>query len=142
MCPKAGNACPFAEFGCQHKGEKQTIQKHIREEPTRHLSLLCDGVVELKVLLLNMQLGMEKLGRRMDELAIKTDALEKLFGAQLLWKIDNYQQRFNEAKAGSRTTIFSPPFVTGRHGYKMCVSACLYGDGKGTNQRAWRRGGC
>ena len=49
MCPKAGSACPFAEFGCVHKGERTTLQKHIREEPTRHLSLLCDGVIELKV---------------------------------------------------------------------------------------------
>lgn len=75
---------------------------------------------------------MEKLGTRIDDLSIKTDCLEKLYGAQLLWKIDNYQQKFNEAKAGSKSTIYSPPFLTGRHGYKMAMSACLYGDGKGT----------
>ena len=28
----------------------------------------------------------------MDQMAAKTDSLEKLFGAQLLWKIDNFQQ--------------------------------------------------
>ena len=85
----------------------------------------------LQALLLNMQLGMEKMGRRMDDLAGRTDALEKLFGAQLLWKITNYKQKFNEAKAGSVPTIFSPAFMTGRHGYRMIMSACLYGDGKG-----------
>jgi TNF receptor-associated factor 4 len=129
-CPKAGSSCPFAEFGCKHKGERTALQKHIREEPTKHLSLLCDGVVELKRLLLNMQLNVERVGRRIEELTMKTDNLEKLYGAQLLWKIDNYTQKYNEAKAGSKTTVFSPPFLTGRHGYKMALSACLFGDGK------------
>lgn len=75
---------------------------------------------------------MERMGRKMEELSSKTEALEKLYGAQLLWKIDNYTQKFNEAKAGAKTTVFSPPFLTGRHGYKMAMSACLYGDGKGS----------
>jgi len=129
-CPKSGSACPFAEFGCQHKGERSTLQKHIKEEPTRHLSMLCDGVVELKRMLQNMHLNAERNGSRIDELNIRADSLEKLYGAQMLWKIDNYQQKFNEAKSGTRSTMFSPPFLTGRHGYKMAMSACLYGDGK------------
>lgn len=70
-CPKAGSACPFAEFGCVYKGERVTLQKHIREEPTKHLSILCDGVVELKRMLLTMQLNMEVMARRIDELSIK-----------------------------------------------------------------------
>ncbi len=78
-----------------------------------------------------VQLNVERMSNRVDGLAARTDALEKLYGAQLLWKVDNYQQKFNEAKAGSRPTIFSPPFLTGRHGYKMALSACLFGDGKG-----------
>ena len=49
-------------------------------------------------MLQNMQLTMERMARRMDDLSIKTDSLEKLYGAQLLWKIDNYTQKFNEAK--------------------------------------------
>jgi hypothetical protein len=54
-CAKAGTACPFAEFGCKHKGERTVLQKHITAEPTRHLSLLCDGVIDLKRILLGMQ---------------------------------------------------------------------------------------
>lgn len=123
------------------------LQKHITAEPTRHLSLLCDGVIDLKRILLGMQvslmcisehyahilsqLNVERMSNRIETLATRTDALEKLYGAQLLWKIDNYQQKYNEAKAGSKPTIFSAPFMTGRHGYKMALSACLFGDGKG-----------
>ncbi len=59
------------------------------------------------------------------------DSLEKLYGAQLVWKIDSYAEKFEEAKSGKKITIYSPPFLTSRHGYKMALSACLNGDGKG-----------
>ena len=36
-----------------------------------------------------------------------------------------------EAKSGNVTTLFSPPFHTSKHGYRMCASLCLNGDGKG-----------
>lgn len=47
----------------------------------------------------------------------------------MIWRIDNVKQKQNEARSGARTTIFSNPFMTGRHGYKMLLSASLYGDG-------------
>ena len=68
----------------------------------------------------------EKAGRRVE-------GLEKLYGSQLIWKIDNYTAKLEEAKAGKKPTIFSPPFLTSRHGYKLAMSCCLYGDGKGVD---------
>ena len=59
-------------------------------------------------------------------------ALEKLHGAQLLWKIDNYAERLDLAKNGKSTTIFSPPFMSNKHGYNMTMSANLNGGGKGS----------
>uniref|UniRef100_A0A0N5A8G2 MATH domain-containing protein n=1 Tax=Syphacia muris TaxID=451379 RepID=A0A0N5A8G2_9BILA len=105
-CPNAGAACPFAQFGCLYAGEANTIRNHLSEEPIRHLSLLCDGVLDLKCI-----------------------TLEKLYGSQMIWRIDNVKQKQNEARSGARTTIFSNPFMSGRHGYKMVLSASLYGDG-------------
>ena len=61
----------------------------------------------------------------------KVRDLEMLYGSQLVWKIDRYAERMQEAKTNKKVTIFSPPFLTSRHGYKMTVSACLNGDGKG-----------
>lgn len=52
-------------------------------------------------------------------------------GSHLLWKIDNYQEKFLAAKTGAKVNIFSNPFVVGRYGYKMVLLAALYGDGKG-----------
>ena len=30
-----------------------------------------------------------------------------------------------------RSTIFSQPFMSGRHGYKLLLNVCPYGDGPG-----------
>ena len=67
----------------------------------------------------------------------KVHDLEKLYGSQLVWKIDRYAERMQEAKTGKKITIFSPPFMTSRHGYKLAVSLCLNGDGKGKALYQW-----
>ena len=67
----------------------------------------------------------------------KVHDLEKLYGSQLVWKIDRYAERMQEAKTGKKITIFSPPFMTSRHGYKLAVSLCLNGDGKGKALCQW-----
>ncbi|VDL64185.1 unnamed protein product [Nippostrongylus brasiliensis] len=38
-------------------------------------------------------------------------------------------EMFGPQLSGTRPVIYSEPFVTGRHGYKMVASACLFGDG-------------
>jgi len=66
----------------------------------------------------------------------KVSGLEKLYGCQLVWKIEQWHDKVHEAKLGRKATIFSPPFLTSRHGYKMALSLCPYGDGKGTQTYA------
>ena len=41
-----------------------------------------------------------------------------------------YAEKMEAAVKGRKTTIYSPPFYTSRHGYKMIASTCLNGDGK------------
>ena len=43
-----------------------------------------------------------------------------------MWRI-----RDANCKIGRITSIYSPPFYTGRNGYKMCIRAYLNGDGSG-----------
>lgn len=40
------------------------------------------------------------------------------------------KEKFNDCKSGKKPTIFSPPFLTSRNGYKLAMSTALYGDGK------------
>ena len=51
----------------------------------------------------------------------------------LLWKIDEFARRRKEAIDGVTMSLYSTPFYTGRHGYKMCARIYLNGDGLGKN---------
>ena len=57
--------------------------------------------------------------------------LNKLHGYQMLWKIDNYAKKMQEAEEGISIAIESPIFWLSRDGYRIQMSACLNGDGKG-----------
>ena len=152
-CPKQKVSCPFAEAGCDFKAERKQMEKHVREDPADHLSKLCDLVMKARQGMDEQGTTVKRLGDRVQTAEKRVEHLEKLYGSQLIWKVDGYTevcffffssfilfflnvcflylQKLNEAKAGTKPTIFSPPFLTSRHGYKMALSACLYGDGKG-----------
>ena len=48
-----------------------------------------------------------------------------------LWRIPEVARRKRDAFEGRITSIYSPPFYSGRNGYKMCIRAYLNGDGIG-----------
>ena len=50
-----------------------------------------------------------------------------------LWRIPEVARRKRDALDGEITSIYSPPFYSGRNGYKMCIRAYLNGDGIGFN---------
>ncbi|VDO45982.1 unnamed protein product, partial [Haemonchus placei] len=107
LCPNIDKFCPFAELGSLFAGDKETIPQHLAEEPVHHLMFLCDAITDLKAITAN-----------------------EMYGAQLIWRIDNMEQKMNEARSGTRPIIHSDPFVSGRYGYKFVASACLFGDGQ------------
>jgi hypothetical protein len=49
----------------------------------------------------------------------------------LLWKVDEFERRRKEAVDGVTLSLYSTPFYTARHGYKMCARIYLNGDGLG-----------
>uniref|UniRef100_A0A1I7WGG4 TRAF-type domain-containing protein n=1 Tax=Heterorhabditis bacteriophora TaxID=37862 RepID=A0A1I7WGG4_HETBA len=100
-CPNASNVCPFAAFGCTYT-EKYDVQKHLSEEPIRHLIYLCDELTELKGYYTMIQNDMDGIKSRHSELIQKTISCEEMYGAQLVWRIDNVAQKQNEAKASCR----------------------------------------
>ena len=46
-------------------------------------------------------------------------------------KIDDFARRRKEAVVGVTMSLYSFPFYTSRHGYKMCAMVYLNGDGMG-----------
>lgn len=59
----------------------------------------------------------------------KVSILEKLYGCQLVWKIEKWEYKMEEVKLGRKMIIFSLLFLIVRYGYKMVMLICFYGDG-------------
>ena len=53
------------------------------------------------------------------------------YNGVLLWKIDEFERRRKEAVDGITLSLYSTPFYTSRHSYKMCARIYLNGDGLG-----------
>ncbi len=59
------------------------------------------------------------------------NALASTHDGAFLWCVHDAKKRIREAKEGRVTSIYSPPFYSGRNGYKMAIRAYLDGDGAG-----------
>ena len=66
------------------------------------------------------------------ELELQLQAsLASTHNGAFLWRVPDMKRRIRDARTGRITSIYSPPFYTGRNGYKMCIRAYLNGDGSG-----------
>ncbi len=60
------------------------------------------------------------------------ERLKKMCGeSQFVWKIEGFKRKYNEAAVGVNSALYSPPFETHKYGYKMALSFCPFGDGRG-----------
>ena len=86
--------------------------------------------VEEKVLEVERTLNVLSVHHSELELQLQASLASTHNGA-FLWRIPEVRRRIRDAKIGRITSIYSPPFYTGRNGYKMCIRAYLNGDGNG-----------
>ena len=61
------------------------------------------------------------------------DSLASTHTGSFLWRIPEVARRKQDAFDGRITSIYSPPFYSGKNGYEMCIHAYLNGDGIGFN---------
>ena len=53
------------------------------------------------------------------------------YNGTLLWKIEAYQKKRQDAINGVKTALYSPPFYCTQYGYKMCAKLYMNGNGFG-----------
>ena len=89
-------------------------------------------VKQLEEKVLEIERTLNVISVHHSELELQLQAsLASTHNGAFLWRIPEVRRRIRDAKIGRITSIYSPPFYTGRNGYKMCIRAYLNGDGTG-----------
>ncbi|EDO32849.1 predicted protein [Nematostella vectensis] len=130
-CPRAKLMCEFESLGCQHRCSREKMAKHMKSEIIGHVKMIFGVVLEQKEKLDNHAQKFEEHETIMKQVDSRVGDLEKIAHSQIIWRIEDYTRKLKEAKAGNAETLFSPTFTTSKHGYRLCASVCLNGDGKG-----------
>ena len=110
-----------------------SARTELLDKPSIDLILQVEGkVLELETILNAIGAARNSDIERISELELQLQsALACNHNGTMIWRIPEVHRRIQGAKIGRITSIYSPPFYTGRNGYKMCLRAYLNGDGSG-----------
>ena len=98
---------------------------HLQSEVATKLQPLIDSIVRVETTIQQLQEGF-------GEMALMVQTLQATsYSGTFTWKIPEVQRRRDEARSGRTVSLYSAPFYTGRHGYKMCLRLYMDGDGSG-----------
>lgn len=68
----------------------------------------------------------------LQDVHLRQELLEvKATNGVFVWKINDLTRRKQDAYEGRTLSLYSPPFFTSFHGYRMCIRCYLNGDGSG-----------
>ena len=91
-----------------------------------------DYIRQVEEKTLEVERTLNILSMHHSELELQLQAsLASTHNGAFLWRVPDMKRRIRDARIGRITSIYSPPFYTGKNGYKMCIRAYLNGDGSG-----------
>ncbi|XP_044174909.1 TNF receptor-associated factor 6-like isoform X2 [Acropora millepora] len=77
---------------------------------------------------MRMETQLQELTIRVNRQETRADELEgRVCNGSYIWRIENYQQRRQDAINGVATAVHSPAFYTSLYGYKLCLRINLNG---------------
>ncbi|XP_066935352.1 TNF receptor-associated factor 4-like [Clytia hemisphaerica] len=130
-CPRTKIVCQFEEIGCPHRCAREKLARHYKTGIIEHVRLLYDIIMKQGQRLDQHHELLQDHGALLETHQTRLADMERVNRTQLIWRIDEFGRKMKEAKNGNTPTLFSPPFYTSRHGYRLAASLCLNGDGKG-----------
>ena len=81
---------------------------------------------------IDMQHAFQNLQNYYSDLALSIQTLQATsYNGVYIWKVPELTRRRREAVLGKTVSLYSAPFFTSRHGYKLCLRVYLNGDGSG-----------
>ena len=108
----------------QNSDMKSEVEQ-FKMEMSLKLQPVKDAVVKAESAIQHLQEGFA-------EMALMVQTLQATsYNGVFIWKIPEIQRRRHEAKIGKTVSLYSAPFYTSRHGYKVCLRLYMDGDGSG-----------
>ena len=99
--------------------------KHLQNELVSRVDHAVQAVVKVESAIQQLQDGF-------GEMALLVQTLQATsYSGVFVWKIPEVKRRRQEAKMGRTISLYSAPFYTSRHGYKLCLRLYMDGDGSG-----------
>jgi hypothetical protein len=129
-----------------HSGSIEASMNHIEKRTSELTRQQGDNMVEIQKLkaesharAVAVEDAIGKIQRSVKELQeFYTDVATSIqtiqassHGPVYIWKIPDLSRRRREAVLGKTVSLYSAPFYTSRHGYKICLRVYLNGDGAG-----------
>ena len=79
-----------------------------------------------------LQHAVKELQDYYSDLALSVQILQATsYNGVYIWKVPELTRRRRDAVLGKTISLYSAPFFTSRHGYKLCLRVYLNGDGSG-----------
>ena len=122
--------------GASQPSQLQAVERQVAIERERALSqVVADLTSRLQVMTDNfskLESDVQHLQDGYNEMALSLQTLQATsYDGRFVWKIPEVQRRRREAVTGKTTSLYSAPFQTSRHGYKLCLRLYMNGDGSG-----------
>jgi TNF receptor-associated factor 4 len=89
-CPNHEISCPFVDSNCEFKSLRPAMAKHLKESPGIHLNLMCKTISSQKKAMILLGEVVDQQKELLMSLNSKLNNMERFYGSQLIWKIDNF----------------------------------------------------
>jgi hypothetical protein len=109
--------------------ELEELRGKIKEMELRRSSESLKSMVQS---VMKLETTIQQLQDGFGEMALLVQTLQATsYSGIFIWKIPEVTRRRHEARVGRTLSLYSAPFYTSRHGYKLCLRLYVAGDGSG-----------
>ncbi|XP_046855637.1 TNF receptor-associated factor 3-like [Xenia sp. Carnegie-2017] len=111
-----------------------TLERQVRENSST-IPRFCESLDQIDESLARNTVKITYLEAQCGSRALGSNQLIHSYNGTLLWIIDNFKKKRQDAINGIKTSLYSAPFYSSQYGYKMCAKIYMNGDGfgKGTH---------
>ena len=106
-------------------GDNLAIVQQLKSETQTRAAATEDAITKL-------QHAVKELQDYYSDLALSVQTLQATsYNGIYIWKVPELTRGKRDAVLGKTVSLYSAPFFTSRHGYKLCLHVYLNGDGSG-----------